>query len=60
MRYIAARHSDPLVAAFRDAPLDDEPVTIADEPALAEVHVDRDAGVARISFAEVKRRHGRA
>lgn len=60
LRYIAERRSDPVVAVFRDAPVDDEPVTLADEQALAEVHADRDAGVARISFAEIKRSHGRA
>ena len=60
LRYIAERRSDPVVAAFRDAPVDDEAVTIADEQALAEVHGDRDAGVARISFAEIKRSHGQA
>lgn len=60
LRYIAQRRSDPVIAAFRDAPVDDEPVTTADEQALAEAHADRDAGVARISFAEIKSRHGQA
>jgi hypothetical protein len=60
LRYIAQRRSDPVIAAFRDAPVDDEPVTTADEQALAETHADRDAGVARISFAEIKSRHGQA
>ena len=60
LRYIAERRSDPVVAAFRDAPVDDEPVTSADEQALAEVQADRDAGVGRISFAEIKRLHGEA
>ncbi len=58
LRYIAERRSDPVVAAFRDAPADDEPVTIADEQALVEVRADRDSGVPRIPFAEIKRRHG--
>jgi hypothetical protein len=49
-----------VIAAFGDAPADDEPVTAADERALAEAHADRDAGVARISFAEIKSRHGQA
>jgi predicted ArsR family transcriptional regulator len=57
LRYIAERRSDPVVAAFRDAPVDDEPVTSADEQALADVHGERDAGVARIAFAEIKRTH---
>jgi len=60
LRYIADRRSGTILAAFRDAPDDDEPVTIADEQALAEVDADRRAGVARISFAEIKRRHGQA
>ncbi|MDX6677079.1 MAG: hypothetical protein QOE31_1131 [Solirubrobacteraceae bacterium] len=60
LRYIAERRSDPVVAAFRDAPVDDEPVTSADEQAIAEVQADRDAGVGRISFAEIKRLHGQA
>jgi hypothetical protein len=60
LRYIAKRRSDPVVAAFRDAPVDDEPVTSADEQALAEVQADREAGVGRISFAEIKRLHGQA
>lgn len=60
LRYISQRRLDPIVAAFRDAPDDDEPVTIADEQALAEVDADRGAGRARISYAEIKRRHGQA
>jgi len=38
-----------VIAAFRDTPEDDEPVTAADEEALAEVQADRVAGVPRIS-----------
>ena len=30
LRYIAQRREDPVIAAFRDAPEDDEPVTAAD------------------------------
>ena len=58
LRYIAERRDDPVMAAFRDAPEDDEPVTAADEQALAEVQADRVAGVPRISYAEMKRKHG--
>lgn len=58
LRYIAQRREDPVIAAFRDAPEDDEPVTAADEEALAEVQADRVAGVLRISYAEMKRKHG--
>jgi predicted ArsR family transcriptional regulator len=57
LRYIAERREDPTIAAFRDAPEDDEPVTAADEEALAEVQADRAADVPRISFAEMKRKH---
>ena len=60
LRYFAERHDDPVIAAFRDAPADDEPVTPADERALAEVQADRAAGAARISYAEVMRKHASA
>ena len=36
--------NDPVVAAFRDAPLDDEPFTEEDEPALGEARADVAAG----------------
>ncbi len=36
--------SDPVIAAFRDAPLDDEPWTAADEAAAAEGRADIAAG----------------
>jgi hypothetical protein len=58
LRYIARRREDPTIAAFRDAPEDDEPVTDADDEALAEVRADRAAGVPRISYAEIKSKHG--
>ncbi|HEY5198903.1 MAG TPA: hypothetical protein VIJ51_17930 [Solirubrobacteraceae bacterium] len=58
VRYIVQRRDDPVIAAFRDAPEDDEPLTAADENALAEVQVDRAAGVPRISYAEIMRKHG--
>ena len=35
---------DPLVAAFRDAAADDEPVTSEDEAAIAEAHEDIASG----------------
>jgi predicted ArsR family transcriptional regulator len=60
LRYLAERHDDPVIAPFRDAPVDDEPVTAADERALAEVRAERAAWVARISYAEVMRKHGSA
>jgi hypothetical protein len=46
---------DPVVAAFRDAPLDDEPWTEADEAAMAEVEADRAAGVPTIPLEGLKR-----
>ena len=49
-----------VIAAFRDAPVDDEPVTAEDERAMVEVQADRAAGAARISYAEVMRKHGSA
>jgi predicted ArsR family transcriptional regulator len=58
LRYIVQRREDPVIAAFQAAPQDDEPVTAADEDALAEVHDDRTAGVPRISYAEIMRKHG--
>lgn len=58
LQYIVQRHEDPMIAAFRDAAADDEPVTAADEKALAEVQADRAAGVPRISYAEIMRKHG--
>lgn len=58
LRYLAQRREDRVIAAFRDAPEDDEPVTAADERALAEVQADRAAGVPRISYAEIMRKHG--
>ena len=58
LRYIVQRREDPMIAAFRDAPDDDEPFTAADEEALAEVQADRTAGVPRISHAEIMRKHG--
>lgn len=35
---------DPMVIAFRDAPLDDEPVTPEEEAAMAEARADLAAG----------------
>ena len=58
LRYLAQRREDPTIAAFRDAPEDDEPLPSAEEQALAEVAADRAAGIPRISFAELKRKHG--
>ncbi|MGH2844249.1 MAG: hypothetical protein ACRDKL_11815 [Solirubrobacteraceae bacterium] len=58
LRYLAQRREDSVIAAFRDAPEDDEPLSVEDERALAEVQADRASGVPRISYAEIKRKHG--
>ena len=58
LRSLGEWYDDLVVAAFRDAPADDEPVTAADERMLAEVHAERAGGVPRISYAEVMRKHG--
>jgi len=55
LRYIAQRREDPVIAAFRNAPEDDEPWTDADESAMAEVEADRAAGIPLISLDELKR-----
>lgn len=57
LRYIVQRREDPVIAAFRDAPQDDEPFTATEEDALAKVQADRTAGVPRISYAEIMRKH---
>lgn len=59
LRYIVQRREDPVIAAFRDAPEDDEPFTAADEDALpTSIQADRTAGVPRISYTEIMRKHG--
>lgn len=61
LRYIASRHGseDPVIAAFRDAPEDDEPLTPEDEEALREADEDIVAG-RTFSFEEIKRKYGLA
>jgi hypothetical protein len=51
---------DPMIAAFRDAPEDDEPWTEEDEAAMAEVEADRAAGVPYIPMEQVMRELGDA
>ena len=55
---VQKEHEDPVIAAFRDAPIDDEPWTEEDEAAMAEVEADRAAGVPLIPFEEIKRQYG--
>jgi hypothetical protein len=47
-------HEDPVIAAFRDAPEDDEPWTEEDEAAAAEGRADIAAG-RTVTLAEIKR-----
>ncbi len=47
-------HEDPMIAAFRDAPEDDEPWTDEDEAAAAEGRADIAAG-RTVSLEEIKR-----
>lgn len=48
---------DPVVAAFRDTPEDDEPWTEADEAAVREADADFAAG-RTVSHEEIKREFG--
>ena len=48
---------DPVVVAFRDAPLDDEPLTPQEEAAIAEADADFAAG-RTVSLEEVEHKHG--
>jgi hypothetical protein len=57
---VEQRRDDPFLRFLDAAPLEDEPETDHERAAIAEVEADRAAGVARISFEEVKRAHGRA
>jgi hypothetical protein len=51
------RRDDPLLRLLDAAPVDDEPETNEERTAMAEVEADRAAGVATISFDDVKRAH---
>jgi hypothetical protein len=57
---VEKEREDPVIAAFRNAPEDDEPWTEEDEAAMAEVEADRAAGVPDIPFEEIKRKYGLA
>jgi hypothetical protein len=60
LEFIASRGEDPVIAAFRNAPEDDEPWTDEDEAAMAEVEADRAAGVPDVPLEEVMRDLGDA
>lgn len=49
--------ADPVVAAFRDAPEDDEPWTAEDEAAVAEADADFAAG-RTVSLEELEKKYG--
>jgi hypothetical protein len=55
LRLVEKERDDPVVAAFRDAPEDDEPWTDEDEAAMAEVRADDAAGVPTIPLEEIER-----
>jgi hypothetical protein len=57
LRRVEALRRDPFVRYLDAAPVDDEPVTPEEEAAIAEVEADRAAGVPRIPFDDVKRKH---
>ena len=54
LRLLDQRTEDPVIAAFRDAPLDDEPWTEEDEQAAAEGRADL-AGGRTVSLDEAMR-----
>jgi hypothetical protein len=56
LRRVEALRGDPSLHYLDAAPVDDEPVTGDEEAAIAEVEVDRAAGVPRIPFDDVKRK----
>ena len=56
LRRIDRLRNDPLVRFLEAAPIDDEPIAVDDKQALAEVEADRAAGVATISFDDIKRK----
>jgi len=60
LELVESEFEDSVIAAFRNAPEDDEPLSAREEAALAEVAADRAAGVSTIPFEEIKRKHGYA
>ncbi len=54
LRLLDQRPEDPVLAAFHDAPIDDEPVTPEEEAAIAEANADIAAG-RLVSLDEVVR-----
>ena len=60
LRRIDALREDPLLRFLDAAPLEDEPVSADEEAAVAEAEADHAAGVPRVPFDEVKRKHAQA
>lgn len=58
LRLVEKERDDPVIAAFRDAPEDDEPWTDEDEAAMAEVRADDAAGLPTIPLEEIERELG--
>jgi hypothetical protein len=57
LRRVEALRRDPFLRFLDAATIDDEPVTAEEEAAIAEVEADRAAGVPRVPFDDVKRKH---
>jgi predicted transcriptional regulator len=55
--FIASRGEDPVIAAFHNAPEDDEPFTAEDEAAVREADEDIAAG-RTVSHEEMLRKYG--
>ncbi len=58
LRAVEHRHEDPVIAAFRNAPEDDEPWTAEDEVAMSEVRADQAAGAPSVPLEEIERELG--
>ena len=58
LRRVEALRRDPFLLYLDAAPVDDEPVTAAEEAAVADVEADRVAGAPTIPFDDVKRKYG--
>ena len=48
---------DPFLRYLGAAPIDEEPITVEEDIAIAEVEADRAAGVPTVPFDDVKRRY---
>jgi len=59
LKLVEKEPEDPVIAAFRDAPEDDEPWTDEDEAAIAEGNADIVAGRI-VSHEEIKVKYGLA